>query len=837
MGLNSLWLIGSALLLMLFTGFAIMQKSVQLAKVKKKDRVFKRTIVTILVGFFAFASLGIFVMFGLTSWNGQSDGLPPLFLIFQSLLCVSTVIIATAASFGRLPARIYIYLALFISVFLYPFLGRLLWHNTLNLQSGIQSAGWLADMGFRDIAGATLIHSVAGWVALATLIMFGLRKQGVADLKHKLGLRILSTLFISAGMFTIIAVMASLHVSNFNNVFADAIVAKALSNALYASFTSLVVAVLASLIRFRRLHVRIVTSAFIAGLVAISGSAFAVDTIPAVIIGAIAAVLMMVTASILESLNISDALNIVPTHLVAGIWGSIAVGVFANTELLGSQLSSTEQLAVQIMGVTFYGLVSFLPTCIFLWLLAKLNLLGIDFKSDKERNVQKQKASTLFTTLEEEARARKTTFRENVKATQALSVLTSYDAGYNPNTQNVPVAKSKKQLQTNFHTGIIMTDKESSLSKANDAGTGLKKTAPGVKAKGVKARQTGRKTRSGTATTSTYAGTSTQASLKSRTRSTRTGQVTDSGRHTRSTQTPLAAIAEHQPGFQKRYPSKDIQQFIELLEDGVKATKPANYTTSLVLSKLSSLRTSSLASETVKEKAEKVTGSDVFGMQLFSTALASTLTHAEHFQGMITAQFINDMYFASALHRIATIGIDEDLLFDIGDFDGQDYADFEQQSSLPLTLIKDVSGNAKKSIRSQSLVQMFTDITKSHLERWDGAGQPNSQKGEDIPLAARIINLVDSYIALRMKPTKLLSHPSASQFILMNSMKQFDPVIVHHFFRINELFEEGYADNFAYLMKGRYSPPTVERMAKHDLTNEEGEVINPQNTMELLMDM
>jgi len=59
----------------------------------------------------------------------------------------------------------------------------------------------------------------------------------------------------------------------------------------------------------------------------------------------------------------------------------------------------------------------------------------------------------------------------------------------------------------------------------------------------------------------------------------------------------------------------------------------------------------------------------------------------------------------------------------------------------------------------------------------------------------------------------------------MNSMKRFDPVIVDHFFRINTIFEECYAEHFAYLSKGRYVPPTVERLAQQDLTNGQGEAI------------
>lgn len=819
MGQNSLWLLGSCLILMLFTGFAIMQKSLQLAKtVKKKDVAFKRTIVTILVGFFAFASLGIFVMFGLTSWGGQAEGLPPLFIIFQSLLCVTTIIIATAASYGRLPARIYIYLALFVSLILYPFLGRLLWHDLL----GVYEPSWLAKMGFRDIAGATLIHSVAGWVALATLIMFGLRKKSGVGVKHRLGLRLLSALCISLGMFTIIAVMASLHVSDFRQIFAEAIVPTALTNALYASFSALVVALVVSLIRFRRVHVQTCTSAFIAGLVAISGAAFSVGMVAAVIIGCVASLLMIVTASILEALNIDDALNIVPTHLVAGIWGSVAVGIFANTELLGSQLAMSEQLAIQVMGITFYGLVSFLPTCIFLWLLARLNLLGIYSKQSKQ--VVAKKANTMFNTFEEDARARKTLFKENSKATQALSILTSYDASYDPKNPNLAAQEqTKKNLETefnsssstDFNTEVVVNDQatlDSGVEKTSVQETSAKES---VEVEQISVQKT---------------------STKEFVQTPQMGRIARNITN-HSTKASIVAIAEKHAAYQKRYPTADVQAFIELLEDQVKTTKPANYTTSLVLSKLSDLRTSRLDKETKEQKLDNAFGSDIIGMQLFSTALADTLSHAENLNGLITAQFVNDMYFASALHRISTIGVDDELLFDIGKFDGQDYSDLEEQSSLSVSLIEDVAKKSKKKIKSQSLVQMCLDIAKAHQERWDGTGQPNGVKAEDIPLPARIVSLVDSYIYSRINPDATLSHPRACQQVLMNSMKQFDPVIVHHFFRINELVEDNFSTNFSSMIKKNHKTPTLEQPVDQVLTNGQGEVINPGNTMELLIDL
>jgi len=91
-------------------------------------------------------------------------------------------------------------------------------------------------------------------------------------------------------------------------------------------------------------------------------------------------------------------------------------------------------------------------------------------------------------------------------------------------------------------------------------------------------------------------------------------------------------------------------------------------------------------------------------------------------------------------------------------------------------------------------LKMAIDVAHFHHERWDGTGYPEQLHGEQIPLAARIVCLADSYDAIRMKreykPAR--SHEDAAQEILKNSGKQFDPRLVEAFSALEEQFQETY---------------------------------------------
>jgi Amt family ammonium transporter len=101
----------------------------------------------------------------------------------------------------------------------------------------------------------------------------------------------------------------------------------------------------------KRIDPDLVINGSLAGLVAITAGCFAISSSAAIIIGAVSGLVMLACDWLLERLQIDDAVGAIPVHLAAGIWGTIAVGIFGQPDLLGTGLSQMQQIAVQLEGV------------------------------------------------------------------------------------------------------------------------------------------------------------------------------------------------------------------------------------------------------------------------------------------------------------------------------------------------------------------------------------------------------------------------------------------------------------------------------------------------------
>lgn len=94
----------------------------------------------------------------------------------------------------------------------------------------------------------------------------------------------------------------------------------------------------------------------LAGLVAITANAFAVTTPVACLIGLVGGMIVIGAEELLEALRIDDVVSAIPVHLAAGIWGTLAVGLYADLEILGTGLSRLEQIGVQLVGIIACGI-------------------------------------------------------------------------------------------------------------------------------------------------------------------------------------------------------------------------------------------------------------------------------------------------------------------------------------------------------------------------------------------------------------------------------------------------------------------------------------------------
>ena len=257
------------------------------------------------------------------------------------------VFVATAASIvsGALAERIkiwpFFFFCIILTSVLYPIVGAWTW-----------GGGWLAEMGFKDFAGSTIVHSVGGWAALTGAILLGARRGRFGSKPeplhgNSLPLVTLGTFVLWFGWFGFNG-GSQLAISSTEDAIA---VAKILGNTNMAAASGVVTALLYYVAMGKRIDVSIALNGALAGLVAITAEPLLPSLPMAMVVGATGSVVMILASIALEKFKIDDVVGAVPVHLAAGIWGTIAV-VFSNPEAsLLTQLSGIAAVGV-FMGVT-----------------------------------------------------------------------------------------------------------------------------------------------------------------------------------------------------------------------------------------------------------------------------------------------------------------------------------------------------------------------------------------------------------------------------------------------------------------------------------------------------
>ncbi len=247
------------------------------------------------------------------------------------------VFVATAASIvsGALAERVkmwsFFVFVLVLTAVIYPIIGAWYW-----------GGGWLADMGFVDFAGSTIVHSTGGWAALAGVMIVGprlgkFRKDGTARATPPSNI-----LVVTLGVFIL-----WLGWFGFNGgsqlalgSAADAIsMSVVIVNTNLAAAAGVVAALLVSRPIMGRIDLFAGLNGAIAGLVAVTAAPNFVDHPWALLVGAVGGVLVVGGIKLLETLKLDDVVGAIPAHLIAGVWGTIAacitVGATFHVQLIG----------------------------------------------------------------------------------------------------------------------------------------------------------------------------------------------------------------------------------------------------------------------------------------------------------------------------------------------------------------------------------------------------------------------------------------------------------------------------------------------------------------------
>ena len=279
------------------------------------------------------------------------------------------VFVATAASIvsGTLAERIKVWPFLIFVVVLtgaiYPIQGSWVW-----------GAGWLSEMGFSDFAGSTLVHSTGGWAALAGAIVLGARKGKFGPNGQvnplpgaNLPLATLGTFILWFGWFGFNG-GSQLALGSAADVSAIAIV---YVNTNLAAAAGVVVAMIMTQLMFKKMDLTLILNGAIGGLVAVTAGPDLQQHAYAIVIGGIGGGLVVIAVPLIDKLKIDDVVGAISAHLVCGIWGTLAVGIFGSGSIV-----------TQFIGIVAIGAFVFISSLI-VWLILKATI-GIRVDEEAE---------------------------------------------------------------------------------------------------------------------------------------------------------------------------------------------------------------------------------------------------------------------------------------------------------------------------------------------------------------------------------------------------------------------------------------------------------------------
>jgi len=236
---------------------------------------------------------------------------------FQMVFCATTASIVSGTIAERMRLWPFLIFVVFLTGILYPITGSWQW-----------GGGWLAEAGFSDFAGSTLVHSVGGWAALAGALVIGARagKFGSDGVIHpmpgsSIPLATLGTFILWLGWFGFNG-GSQLALGTIEDAQA---VAKIFVNTNIAAASGVVVVIILTQIFYRKVDVTMALNGCLAGLVSITAEPLAPTTASAAFIGGIGGLLVVIFVPLLDKIRIDDVVGAIPVHLVAGIWGTMIV--------------------------------------------------------------------------------------------------------------------------------------------------------------------------------------------------------------------------------------------------------------------------------------------------------------------------------------------------------------------------------------------------------------------------------------------------------------------------------------------------------------------------------
>lgn len=379
---NNTWmLVATFLVFIMHLGFAALESGMTRAK-NTVNILFKNTAI-IAIGLLTYAIVGFNLMypgdfslgefvgfagFGLDPGaEGNTSAYNPGYtyytdFIFQGMFAATAATIVSGAVAERIKLGSFLVFTTVYVAIIYPIAGSWKW-----------GAGWLDQMGFYDFAGSTLVHSVGGWAALAGVIVLGPRLGKYVDGKirpvagHSMPLATIGVFLLWLGWY------------GFNGgsvLSADpALVSLVFVTTSLAAAAGVIGAMAASWGLQHKPDLSMVLNGSLAGLVGITAGADTVGVMSAIIIGFVAGLIVVGSVLGLDRAKLDDPVGAISVHLVCGVWGTLAVGIFST--------NPEHSFLTQLIGVLAYGVFCFLAAFVIFFALKAL--LGLRVDPEEER--------------------------------------------------------------------------------------------------------------------------------------------------------------------------------------------------------------------------------------------------------------------------------------------------------------------------------------------------------------------------------------------------------------------------------------------------------------------
>jgi Amt family ammonium transporter len=444
--MDMVWtLLASFLIFLMQAGFTLVE--VGFTRAKNAGNVVMKNMIDFALGSIGFFFIGYGLMFGASAlglfgtsdfflshitFAGKVDNWKFANLMFQVVFAATAATIVSGAMSERAKFIGYLFYSLLISTLVYPVVGHWIW-----------GGGWLARSGMIDFSGSTVVHSVGGWVSLAGVLVLGPRlgrynRDGSVNIipGHNIPLVALGVFILWFGWFgfntgnTLSATNPSIALIAVNTILAGA------SGALCTM----------SLTWFLRgkPDVGMTLNGILSGLVSCTGGVAIISPFSAVAIGSVAGFILYFSLQAFEGRHLDDPVGAISVHGVNGIWGTLAVGLFAQEKYVENSLGyaangllfggGTDLLAVQGLGVVAvflwafplsWGFFKILNSTMGLRVSAEEEVRGLDFG---EHSMTSYPIFDEFQTKQEE-------ILEELERVRELSLL--HDIGQSMHTLNL----------------------------------------------------------------------------------------------------------------------------------------------------------------------------------------------------------------------------------------------------------------------------------------------------------------------------------------------------------------------------------------------------------------